>query len=323
MENTLKKQPAQQQRDLIRFAQDVLALFAGKRTRNLSVYADGAAWEEASAQLENTYMADEAAVIAKHAKAIAGLLPENITAVDLGAGTEHAVLNKILPLLQALKSPKEFFAVDADGIFAESAANLVAQKTNIPSKALANDFMQDDLYFNQPAVFFLFGGMFCGADKNTRQSWMQQLALVFSNLMRHAIKKNDYLVISQDVNVNEKDILKAYDQPAMADYVLSILDKIKINLITSDFDPAAFKYVPKWDEESRLLTLNARTKYDCVPKFQDRRFILSDGKDIPLMSDYKFTVDDFVTAAKFTGYQLLHSFGKDSDNFIVHVFKRS
>ena len=138
------------------------------------------------------------------------------------------------------------------------------------------------------------------------------------------MKPGDYLVITQDTNDIEELLLKAYDHPDMALYILSVLHKMKRDLPTENFDPDAFEFVPRWNKDEHLLSLNISLKKDYAPqsfKIDGVPFSIGYGKELSVVNSYKFPPNFFIKAAEMVGFISEKLFTCDDNPIATHVFQ--
>lgn len=318
------------------FLQDTLALFSGIKTGHMNAYAfnepdaaipndpvrGGEHWTNFIKNSWDYYLIpEESRLIEQSAQDIGYLLPAQATVVDLGPGEKRAVLAKTWPFIKGLKSPHKFIAVDVNGTFADTAAKTIHALAKIPSHAVISNFLEENLKTNPPAVFSLFGGLLCNAAKTEAHSGFEELTENLKRVSRHNMKSGDILVITQDANQDEASLLKAYNHPDMAKYILSVLHKIKRDLPTDGFNPENFDYVVHWNEEEHLLTLNARATNNQNFTISGVAVSILQNQEIPLVNSYKYPVDFFVQSAKAAGYDLVKSYTPTSGNVVLHVLK--
>jgi uncharacterized SAM-dependent methyltransferase len=267
----------------------------------------------------------EAEVIKDKSQEIGEYLPAGLMSADLGPGERQAQLSKTLPHQQSLRNNKAFAGVDVNSVFAKSTAELIEEKTGVSSQAIVGDFLSEQLniFPNDRAVFSLFGGLLCNFGREPSRSAKDVLTETFNNLSLN-MKPGDYLVITQDTNQIEESLLNTYDDPDMGLYILSILHKIKRDLPTENFDPYAFEFVPRWDKDEQLLSLNIKLKDDYpVQNFtiNDEPFSVRHKQEIPLVNSYKFTAEFFIEAAEAAGYKSEKLFRCDDNPIVEHVFQ--
>lgn len=319
------------------FLQDTLALFSGDKTGHMNAYAfnepdpsvpndpvrGGEHWTNFIKNSWDYYLIpEESRLIEKYASDIGAVLPAEATVVDLGPGEKRAVLAKTWPFINGLQNPSQFIAVDVNTSFADTAAKTIQALMNIPSRAVVSNFLEEDLYTNPPAIFSLFGGLLCNAARTGPDSGFQELARNLQSLSRHNMKSGDYLVITQDTNQDEASLLKAYNHPDMAKYILSVLYKIKRDLPNKNFDAADFEFVVRWNEEEHLLALAACALNDQKFEIDGTQLSITKGQEFPLVNSYKYPTDFFINAAEAAGYSLFKSNMHDSVNVAIHVLKK-
>jgi uncharacterized SAM-dependent methyltransferase len=323
-----------------RFLTDTINFWSGKETGHLNAYAfnepnpyisndpvrGGEHWTNMiSRHLAYYLITKEAEVVEELAPLIGSYLPEGLASGDLGPGEEKAQRSKTLPLNQFLRNSVAFAGVDVNSVFSKTAAELVEKETGIPAKAIVGDFLSEDLniFPEQRAVFSLFGGLLCNFGRDVSKPAEDILKETFNSLAKN-FKVGDYLVITQDTNDIKESLLKAYSHPDMALYILSVLHKMKRDLPTENFDPDAFEFVPRWNEEEHLLSLNIRLKENRNPqsfKINGNAFTIGHGREFSIVNSYKFPPDFFVKAAEAAGFVSEKLFELDGNPIATHIFQ--
>lgn len=338
LNTALKKQNLWQQEKPDLFLTDVLALFSGKKTGHMNAYAfnepnpaipndpvrGGEHWTNFIKNSRDYYLIPEEARLIEHcADEIGSLLPSDATVVDLGPGEKRAVLAKTYPFIKGLKNPSEFIAVDVNSAFADIAAKSIQALMNIPAKAVTGNFLEEFLPTNPPAILSLFGGLLCNAARTDAHSGFTELAGNLRRVSDYNMKHGDYLVITQDTNQDEALLLKAYNHPDIAKYILSVLHKIKRDLPTDSFDPDQFEYSVRWNAREHLLSLSARATYNQHFALSGIPFSVSQGQEIPLVNSYKYPIDFFVRTAESAGYQPVKTYTPSFTNIALHVLQKA
>lgn len=323
-----------------RFLQDTLSFWSGRETGHLNAYAfnepnpfipndpvrGGEHWTNMILRNLAYYLINKEADAVKFLSAqIGAYLPKGLASGDLGPGEDKAQRNKTLPLNQSLRDSASFAAIDVNSVFAKTAAKLVKSKTGVSAKAIVGDFLSEELniFPEQRAVFSLFGGLLCNFGRDVTRNAQDILTETFNGLAKN-MKPGDYLVITQDTNNIKDSLLAAYSHPDMALYILSVLHKMKRDLPTENFDPDAFEFVPRWNEEEHLLSLNIRLKRDRQPqsfKISDQAFTIGHDREFSIVNSYKFPPDFFIKAAEAAGFVSEKLFELDNNPIATHIFQ--
>ena len=267
----------------------------------------------------------EAEAIQELAPEIGAYLPEGLASGDFGPGEKKAQRNKTLPFNKSLRKSIFFTGIDINSVFAETAAEAIEEETGILSSAIVGDFLSEnlDIFPNQRAVFSLFGGLLCNFGRDVTKTAQDILTDTFNDLARN-MKAGDYLVITQDTNRIKDALLKAYSHPDMGLYILSVLHKMKRDLPTENFNPDAFEFAARWNEEEHLLSLNIRLKDDYPVqnfKINGQAFSIGHGKELSVVNSYKFPPDFFIKAAEAGGFVSEKLFTCDNNPIATHIFQ--
>ncbi len=267
----------------------------------------------------------EADAIEEVAEKIGEYLPEGLASGDFGPGETQAQKTKTLPLNKSLRNSTAFAGIDVNSVFAKTSAQLISKETGIPSKPVIGDFLSEDLdiFPKQRAVFSLFGGLLCNFGRDVNHKAQDILKNTFNHLAKN-MKPGDYLVITQDTNKIREALLEAYSHPDMGLYILSVLHKMKRDLPTENFDPDAFEFVARWNEDEHLLSLNIRLKADYPPqsfKIGDTPFSIAHAKELSVVNSYKFPPEFFITAAEAAGFSSEKLLTCDDNPIATHIFQ--
>lgn len=315
------------------FLNDTLDLFRGVRAGHMNPYAfnepdlnisndpvrGGEYWHDFIASNADYYLVrSEADCIQNYAYEVAGILPENLMAVEFGPGETKAITTKTLPFIRAIKA-KEFVAVDVNSVYAHEAASFVANE-GIQSHASVADFFHDDLCLpDHQKVVSLFGGLMCNIPSIKGVHPLQVLRSVFSIIRPH-FNKGDYFVITQDACNDPEKLKAAYDHPLIGKYILSILHKIKRDLHTVNFDPSAFQYAMRYDDKMQCVILGCVTDKPQSFQIEGEAFTVPAGRVVSLVNSYKFGHPSFVNAIRDAGFLPLQTYNCGDDAY-MHILR--
>jgi len=323
-----------------RFLECTISFWSGKETGHLNAYAfnepspyipndpvrGGEHWTSMIVRNLAYYLiTKEADAVKQLASQIGAYLPEGLASGDLGPGEGRAQNTKTLPLNKSLRNSVAFVGVDVNSVFSKTAAELIEKETGTPSKAIVGDFLSENLniFPEQRAVFSLFGGLLCNFGRDIKKCAEDVLKETFNGLAKN-FKPGDYLVITQDTNDIEKALLEAYSHPDMALYILSVLHKMKRDLPTENFDPNAFEYVPRWNKNEHLLSLNIRLKANYPVqnfKINGEAFSMGHGKELSVVNSYKFPPEFFIEAATQAGFVSEQCYELEDNPIATHIFQ--
>lgn len=313
-----------------RFLIDTINLFSGDRSGHMARYAFTRAqtpqdkargaeyWEKFIDTAPNYYLyREERNLIQASAKKIAASLPDEVSFIELGPGENHAVREKTLAFLRAFNraataTPSgkrqilEYKALDIAPSFACDAARSVTGSLNIPSHPVVSDFTEDNLTIPTQGcpVMLVFGGTLFNA--SSVKGYKPEYALQsYLDNIRDIVGPEGYVVITQDINTDEKSLMKAYRHKMCEKAALSIMHRMERDLDTTNLNGDDFQHRIKWDPARSLLTLNAVSKVDKQIMIGGVPFTLRKNDTYPLVNAFKYSIGHFEKVAEDAGFEMI------------------
>lgn len=236
----------------------------------------------------------EAAIFAAHAEAMAQVMPQRATLIDLGAGNCRKAA-KLFGVLQ----PQRYVAVDISVDFLrEALAGLQAQFPQLPMLGLGMDFSSTLVFPPEvgagPRVLFYPGssiGNFTPAE-----------ALTFLK-QAHAACPGGGLLISVDL-IKAREVLEpAYDDAlgVTAAFNRNLLPHLN-QLVGSDFALADWKHVALLNAEASRIEMHLEARRTLIVRWPggERRF--AEGERIHTENSYKWREADFAQLLADAGF---------------------
>jgi uncharacterized SAM-dependent methyltransferase len=225
------------------------------------------------------------------------------TIVELGPGSDDAIIEKTLPFLSLCPSAERYVAIDSSIEQASAACQIIERLQKMNTKAIQSDFAQDQFKrtWEGPATYIMWGctiGNLSGfAGQNPYLSLVAEIRQLQKSLL-----KGDTLVLIFDTNDHEQTVLNAYNEPALKRQSLSWLYALKRDGITTgNFDPRLWVHEPVWFPEMM------QCAHTIFPLFDQKITISGHTIKIPAWrrfvanNSYKFYPDVMIAAAEDVG----------------------
>lgn len=254
---------------------------------------------------------------------IRGHIKGDTTVVDLGPGSEEALLGKVMPLMKELDA-KHYIGVDiVPECLQRIQENIQDHAPFIKFTGINTDFYQNKVHLptNTNLVMAIFGQTIINLPIDPRVKDLPDMVLgsYFRRFHSH-LNGNGYFIAAQDSNQNEEDFHDAY--MTGENFHLNMLYRIKRDLPVSDgFDPAAFGFKITFFKETGAMAYTYVCQKPMSFELEGESFSLTKGQELYLHNSYKFQTDRFVNIARDSGFELIET-ALDNDNRVaVHLFK--
>lgn len=251
----------------------------------------------------------EASIFAAHAPAMAQVMPQGATLIDLGAGN----CRKAARLFEVIK-PQRYVAVDISVEFLrEALASLQAQHMALPMLGLGMDFSSTLAFPPEvgggPRILFYPGssiGNFTPAD-----------ALAFLQQARTACTEGG-LLIGVDLVKGREVLEPAYDDAlgVTAAFNRNLLPHLN-QLVGSDFVLADWKHVALFNAEASRIEMHLEALREVKVRWSggERRF--AQGERIHTENSYKWQEADFARLLADAGFASSQVWKDPADCFAV------
>lgn len=321
------------------FAKDIRDFFSERRSGHVGIWRyseplyDGDKvngmwhWSQyiKKAKAGNAYYVPNGEIQALHAllKNIRGHVKGEAAVIDLGPGSEEALLGKVMPVIEALSS-KHYIGVDiVPELLDRMEKSFKSHAPYIQFSGINADFYQDKIKLpsDKTLVMAIFGQTIINLPIDPCVEKLPDMVLgsYFKRFHSH-LNGNGFFIAAQDTNQNEEDFHDAY--MTGADFHLNLLYRVARDLpISESFDPDAFGFKITFFKETGAMAYTYVCQKPMTFELEGETFALTKGQEFYLHNSYKFKADRFVSIAKNSGFDLVET-QFDSDNRVaVHLFK--
>lgn len=265
---------------------------------------------------------------------IVNLLPANLknfSVIEMGPGEVDIVQKKthnLLKAFQRVKGPdclKNYIAMDVDQGYATRAARDTGKAFGVREDYIVSDFRKFGLRVQTEAtpVMVVFGGTLFNMPK-LKDAKPHHILQTYLTYLRDIIGKDGYLIVTQDVNTDEKSLLAAYDDPNGygRETARGIMHRISRDLKTRNFSGHDFDCVVRWDRADSRVTINARAKLSKYFEVGDIPFTLQKDQEWSLVNAFKMSAETFKRNAEFAGFEHVGMVSENTNKRIVaHVLR--
>jgi len=264
---------------------------------------------------------DEIEIINHAAGQIGGLVSDAHTFIDLGSGSLSSFERKILPIIRAGQF-KEITFVDLCTTFSEKAtARLMEECSSIKTSTFIGNFFTSLPTPAHKAVINLFGITLGNIIVDLpRETPEQALTKTFKHIAAPLMKNGGYFIFDYDVNENEYQMHASYDHPSYHAMEMTILDRVKRDLPTSNFNPDDFEHVMKWLPQWKLFAHGVKAKTDTQFSLGSYNIDIPKGKFYRTGSSFKYSDATIEQVAAKAGFKKLQVFSIPRSTMRVAVY---
>lgn len=308
------------------FLQDSIDLFKGRKTSHMGAHqyvphtgmrhgkstSGDKLWAETEAQHNVSSKAmfnAETVLLRQAASKINQFIPQGLPVVDLGPGTVQAFRNKVLPLMQAIRSEK-YIPVDESIVFLQDLFHEEKVRNHYSIRPLIDNFFENESpYHDGSALVCSFGSTISNIE-NAISNDLPEESLI-KGLYRLASAANDgALLVAFDSNQNGESIKDYYRLHAL--FQLNIFDRMAVELSMKDFDALVFDYEPVWIPASGQLAHTAIATRNTDFEIGGNSIHLEKGQRLHLKNSYKFQTAFFEQACHALQLDILRVWEDDS-----------
>ena len=185
---------------------------------------------------------DEIEIIAKNHHNFRKYLKEIISIVEIGPGSDYAINNKTLPILNCANHLKKYYAIDCSKNYLDYACNLIKKQiSNIKVSSIEADLMEEvdiKIPSNEKKCILFLGGTMGNFTIHQQHKIMNKIDKM-ANL-------GDLFILAVDTNQDKNSILKAYSNEYFHNFVKDIL--IYFSIINPEFK----KYIEFFEVECKI-----------------------------------------------------------------------
>jgi dimethylhistidine N-methyltransferase len=253
----------------------------------------------------------ETAILRRHAKAMAGLLGEDVVLLEYGAGA--AIKTEIL--IDALEAPRIYAPIDiAADFLAQTAERMRDRFPELPTRPIIADFTADfdipaDIPARPRAAFF---------PGSTIGNLGQPEAAALLGRMRRHVGERGKAIIGVDLRKDVETLVAAYDDKrgVTAEFNLNLLARINREL-EGDFPIEAFAHEARWNERESAIEMHLVSRKPQVVSVAGRSFAFAQGETIHTETCRKFDVAGFADAARRSGWRVATIWSDPAELFAV------
>lgn len=224
--------------------------------------------------------------------------------IELGPGSEKAILSKTIPFLNKCPNLKKYIAVDATLEQAKQSAFLVRKKLSVNVGVRECNFMHTSMSpIKLGKSALVMWGSSLGNIEGSAGNNPQKKLIGTLNLIQQGMKSGDILIICFDTEQNENKIVKAYSEPYLQAQVLSVVHKAKRDLyISGTFDPKIWRHKPVWYAKSQQLAHTLYPLFDQELHFDNQIVKVPAWTEFISNNSYKFSPEAIISASKNAGF---------------------
>lgn len=260
---------------------------------------------------------DEVKILQDSAVQLAKHVPQGATIVEFGIGTEMAFRKKTLPFLKAIDGLRAYAPIDLCETYLIQARPILAQELPLVEfEGIATDFVKNAAIagkFTNPVVFF---------KGSTITNVPPKQCIDFLNRLSSALPSEGLLIVGQDSNQDESSLRRAYINPPVENFVLSIFHRFNRDYPTPNFIPNAFRYQFEWLPESYCVKHSAVATQPQRFELNGTPIEIKPDDEFHIVSSYKYPIDFFQEMAQKAGFQPAAVFAKDANPMAIHVLQK-
>lgn len=260
-------------------------------------------------------------IISCCAKQLGAITHDAPTYVDLGTGSLNSFEHKVLPILRAGQF-KELIFVDLCHTFSKAATDRLEQEAfSLETSTFLGNFFTTLPLLTQKAVINLFGitlgNIIVNLPYETPERVLARTMEHFASPLR---EHGGYFVFDYDTNEDECLMHASYDHPSYHAMELTIAERIKRDLPTTDFNANDFEHITVWYPQWKLLAQELRTKSDLSFMIGPYRINALRGQSYRTGSSFKYSDEVIEQSAKSAGFNKVALFSLPDSTMRVAVY---
>ena len=298
------------------FKQDVIDLFSGKRGGHVEhwLYSDTLRKEFTGSQLWNEFLKassdyyvlrNEVDLIARVAPDLATILPPIDTVVDFGVGNGAALTNKVIPILEGLKTVQTYIGIDLSKAFLENAQNTItAAYPSITTQTIHGDFYNASFALqDNKQLGLMLGSTITNLDMKMNDVFPQNHIVDRLKHLKELMGKDNHLLMSYDANTDSESIKLAYTNKYWGRHVTGIMYDVE-GLTKGDFSAEDWKHTRVWNTEAHVLHQCAESTRHQHFYIEDYCFDIPKGKQFVTVNNFKFPTGLFQSMCDEAGFKV-------------------
>ena len=254
----------------------------------------------------------EISIFEDYLPAMAAAIGESAHVVEFGAGAG----TKTRLLLDALRRPKSYMAIDISADFLKSSmAALAADYPGIDVIPVVGDFMD---CATLGATELPTGNRLAFFPGSTIGNLLDDEIVGFLTAVRTMLGSDGQFLIGFDLVKPEDVLVPAYDDTAgvTAAFNLNLLTRINRELDGS-FDLDTFAHEARWNEDADRIEMHLVSQADQTVRVNGDRFEFKKGETIHTENSRKFRMENFAELAASAGWSLKQTWHDEKGYFAV------
>ncbi|MGE3623573.1 MAG: L-histidine N(alpha)-methyltransferase [Bdellovibrionales bacterium] len=263
---------------------------------------------------------DQIEIIRQSAPQIGQAVADAKTFIDLGTGSINSFERKVLPILRAANFEKIIF-VDLCNTFSNLAtARLKQEKIQLSTSTFIGNFFSELPAPSDKAAINLFGITLGNLVVDLpRETPEQVLAKAMKHFTAPLAKHGGYFVFDYDTNEDEQSIHAGYEHPSYHAMEMTVLERVKRDLPTKNFNPDDFEHKTVWYPQWRLLAQELFTKKDVRFDLGPHDIWLPKGASFRTGSSFKYPDEMIERTARQAGFDEFRVFRTPNSTMRVAV----
>jgi uncharacterized SAM-dependent methyltransferase len=282
-------------------------------------------WERFIASTDAYYpIYKEGEIAQKYADDIARHVGDIDVLVDIGPGSEKAVTEKTLPILNAFSSASYYAPIDICEDYVSGAQDLVkARRPDIRMASNIIDYNHEQALLPKGKKLAIsFGSTVSNVPADERSPIPFDEVVKLLKTFGKVINGKGHLIITHDANNDEQSVVASYDHPDQRAFGSNVMYRIQRDLnVSGNFKPQAWKYDPVWHAEKHLLAHTIKATADQTFMIDDELFQIRKGDEFILNTSYKYPVDLFREMTLKAGFETVETYMDDENRMAMHLLK--
>ncbi len=222
------------------------------------------------------------------------------TVNDLGSGPKKSITRKSKVILDEIDPCHVYRPCDIERNFVNIGTKAAKElMPNLNVDGIVINFQKEQLPFAdvEPSLILFLGSTISNAPGKRNMPFLENPHILeYLKLLRRSVRNRGYMLISHDVNQDERSLLKSYDHPFMDALIKNVMHRVRRDLRADSLDPDAFNRVSQWNKTSNCvehaLIPTCNQTFSIINPIDGRRRLMRVFKDavyIPVNS-YKPTL---------------------------------
>ena len=298
------------------FKADIIDLFSHQRGGHVQQYCYGddlrpdgstgsSAWRDFIVAANNYYpTGGEIDLIPRLIKEISN---DHDAIIDLGIGSESAVIGKTAPIIRSQPRLKTYTAIDVSAEeLAGGLEHIRGRFQSLRTRAIQGDFYQSIKGIEgDNRLGLLLGTTISNQDMMVggtlpRDIIVERLAMLGDNVRGE--DKDGHLIVSVDANTDLKAAAVAYSHPSFARIMTGMMYDVQSKIApVGDFKPSMWHFTPVIDVDNYVVQLVISPSVDQKFSIDHHEFDLKKGEQFVVVNCFKFPIDMFAEMLKDAG----------------------